>query len=241
MNLDKEEGLHLVKNIAHHGHILHCDIIICPPFTHLDSVASEIKHTQISLGAQTVSEFSDGAFTGEISCKMLQSFFVKYVILGHSERRSIYKETNAQINAKVHQALTHHINPILCVGETLEEREGNKTFDIIRSQLKEGLANVTVDSILTQDLIIAYEPVWAIGTGKTATPEQAQEVHAMIRKELKELFNSTISEKTRLQYGGSVKPENSKTLLEQPDIDGALVGGACLKADSFLGIIHATH
>ncbi len=176
-----------------------------------------------------------GAFTGEISAQMLKSVGCEYVILGHSERRTIFSESDEFVNQKVLQAFNNNLTPILCCGESLEERENETTFNVIERQIKAGLKNVNADNF--GKVIIAYEPIWAIGTGKTASPEQAQEVHAFIRKLLADLSSEETASNITIQYGGSVKPENAKELLSKPDIDGALVGGACLKADSFRDII----
>ncbi len=179
----------------------------------------------------------EGAYTGEVSAKMLKSFGVEYVILGHSERRTYFKESDEFINQKIKRAIEFNLKPIFCLGETLEERENGKTFEVVKSQLTKGLFGVS--RLDLEKIVIAYEPVWAIGTGKTATPEQAQEVHAFLREELSKLYDSEISSKIRILYGGSVKPENARDLFKQPDIDGGLIGGACLKADSFYEIILA--
>ncbi|HOP49985.1 MAG TPA: triose-phosphate isomerase [Ignavibacteriales bacterium] len=214
-----------------------CEIIVCPTFTNLLTAANELAGTEIKLGAQNMFYEDKGAFTGEISADMLKSVCAEYVILGHSERRTIFGETDEIINKKILKALEKGLKPIFCIGETLEEREKNLTFNVVKNQIVNGLKNVSADNM--KNIIIAYEPVWAIGTGKTATKEQAQEVHAFIRELLKEIYNSEVAENVIIQYGGSVKPENAAELLSQPDIDGALVGGACLKADSFLSIIKA--
>ncbi len=214
-----------------------CDVIICPPFTSLSLAASLIKGSQIKLGAQNMYYEESGAFTGEVSASMLKSAGCEYVILGHSERRTIFGEKDEQINKKIKKALSSGLKPIFCVGETLEEREIGVTNDIIKRQVNEGLSGLSEKDLDT--IIIAYEPVWAIGTGKTATPAQAQEVHSFIRSLISGLFSPASAEKMIIQYGGSVKPDNAKELLSQKDIDGALVGGACLKAESFIGIIEA--
>ncbi len=211
------------------------EVIVCPPFTSLDSVNTLLKDSPIKLGAQNMYFENDGAFTGEISADMLLSSGCEYVILGHSERRTIFKESDEVINKKIKKALEKGLKPIFCVGETLEEREHGITNQIVKTQVTKGLENVSSEEL--EKIIIAYEPVWAIGTGKTASKEQAQEVHAFIRDLIKELYSENSAAKIIIQYGGSVKPENSAELLSQPDIDGALVGGACLKADSFSGII----
>lgn len=212
-----------------------CDVIVCPTFTNLLVAAKELEGSSIKLGAQNMFYEDKGAFTGEVSADMLLSVCVEYVILGHSERRTIFGETDEIINKKIVKALEKELKPIFCIGETLEEREKNITFDVVKRQVVNGLKNVTAEQM--KNVIIAYEPVWAIGTGKTATKEQAQEVHGYIRNLLKELYNEQVANEVIIQYGGSVKPENAGELLSQPDIDGALVGGACLKAESFIEII----
>ncbi len=211
------------------------DILICPVFTVLDSASKFIEGTNVKLGAQDMYWEIKGAFTGEISPLMLKDVGCEYVIIGHSERRAYFGETNETVNKKLKSALENGLKPIMCCGETLEQREAGKTFEIIEKQIVEGLKDVYKDD--KASVVIAYEPVWAIGTGKTATPEQAQEVHAFIRKLLKENFGEKIAENTIIQYGGSVKPNNVKDLMAQPDIDGALVGGASLKPDSFAQIV----
>ncbi|HQP11019.1 MAG TPA: triose-phosphate isomerase, partial [Candidatus Omnitrophota bacterium] len=198
-------------------------------------VRDVLMETNIGLGAQNVYWEDSGAFTGEISAPILKDIGVQYVIIGHSERRQYFGETDETVNKRIKAALKHDLTPIVCVGEVLKEREGNKTFDVIKKQCEGAFAGLTAEQM--EKLIIAYEPVWAIGTGKTATPVQAQEVHQFIRKLLAKLYNDDVAQTVRIQYGGSVKPENSAELMSQPDIDGALVGGASLKADSFIGII----
>lgn len=212
-----------------------CEVIICPPFTSLTEVSSLIKNTGIKLGAQNMYYEDSGAYTGEVSAAMLKSSGCEYVILGHSERRNIFGESDELINRKILKALQTGLCPIFCVGELLEEREAGITTEVVKKQVESGLKNVGHQQI--NNIIIAYEPVWAIGTGKTATSEQAQEVHKFIRGIIEKNYSGEAAEKIIIQYGGSVKPENSGELLSQPDIDGALVGGACLKADSFLSII----
>jgi triosephosphate isomerase (TIM) len=211
------------------------EVIICPPFTSLETASTLIKGTVIKLGAQNMYFEESGAFTAEISADMLKSAGSEYVILGHSERRVIFKESNELINKKIQKALASDLKPIFCVGESLEERESDITKKVIETQVTEGLAGVPAEGIA--NIIIAYEPVWAIGTGKTASPAQAEEVHAFIRGLVAKLYSQAVADKLIIQYGGSVKPDNAKELLGQADIDGALVGGACLKADQFLGII----
>jgi triosephosphate isomerase len=211
------------------------DVLICPPFTALYPVGRELQGSSIQLGAQNMFYEEEGAFTGEISPLMLKDCGCKFVILGHSERRHIFKEDDELINKKVLSAVKHRLIPILCVGETLQEREEGRTKDVVEKQVVEGLKGLQGD----EEFVIAYEPVWAIGTGKTATPEQAQEVHAFIREKLEELFGKEKAQAVRILYGGSVKPNNAASLLAQPDVDGALVGGASLKADSFAQIVKA--
>ncbi len=210
-------------------------LIICPPFTSLESVNEVIKDSPIALGAQNMSKQDSGAYTGEVSASMLKSVGCEYVILGHSERRTIFNEQDALINAKIRKALSEGLKPIFCIGETLEEREGGITNQVVKRQVVEGLKDITEENLAL--IILAYEPVWAIGTGKTATPEQAQEVHKFLRELLAELYSAPAADKLIIQYGGSVKPDNAGELLSQADIDGALVGGACLKSDSFVNII----
>ncbi|MDP1676677.1 MAG: triose-phosphate isomerase [Bacteroidota bacterium] len=211
--------------------------IVCPPYTSLMTAQQLIKGTSIKLGAQDVSLHDSGAYTGEISLSMLKSVGCEYVIVGHSERRQYHAETNEVINQKAKKVLAGGLIPIICVGETLEEREKNITGQVLATQVKGVLAGFSGADV--EKSIIAYEPVWAIGTGKTASKEQAEEVHLMIRSLITQIYSSSIAEKVIIQYGGSVKPDNAKELLSQPNIDGALVGGACLKADSFLAIINA--
>ena len=211
------------------------DIVVCPPFVDLQGVCEAVNEHNIDVGAQNVFWEDSGAFTGEVSAPMLKHLGVKYVIIGHSERRQFFGETNETVNKRIRAALTHDLTPIVCVGENLAERGTNKTFDVIKKQCEGSLANLTAGEM--ERVVLAYEPLWAIGTGKTATPEQAQEVHAFIRQLLGKLFNADVAQSVRIQYGGSVAPENMATLMGKPDIDGALVGGASLKAPSFAAII----
>jgi len=206
-------------------------IVICAPFPALSKLWDEISASNIALGAQNLFWENEGAFTGEVSGPMLKAVGCTYVIIGHSERRQYFGETDETVNKRLKAALKHKLNPIVCIGETLEQREKGTTFKVVEKQIKDGFAGLTTDD--WQQVTIAYEPVWAIGTGKTATPEQAQEVHAFIRK----LLPKEVAEKTRILYGGSVKPDNIKSLMAQPDIDGGLVGGASLKVDSFSKIV----
>lgn len=211
-------------------------MVVCPPATALTTVHSVIEDSAIGLGAQNMYWEKEGAFTGEISAGMIKSTGANYVIIGHSERRQYFGETDETVNKKVKAAIAGGLRPIVCVGESLSERENNITMKVIEKQTRGGLKDLSKDEIA--QVVIAYEPVWAIGTGKTATPEQAQEVHAQIRSIVEDIFDADVAGAIRIQYGGSVKPDNAQSLLSQPDIDGALVGGACLKADSFSAIIH---
>jgi triosephosphate isomerase len=212
-------------------------VVVCPPFTSLATAGEIAKGSQLRLGAQDMSEHDEGAFTGEISAAMLRSAGCAFVILGHSERRQYHAESDERVNRKATKALAAGLRPIVCVGERLEERERGVTTAVVRSQIRGTLAGFTQEEMAR--VVIAYEPVWAIGTGKTATPDQAQEVHAHIRDLLRQILDEGTAEKTPILYGGSVKPDNAADLLRQPDIDGALVGGACLKAESFLAIVSA--
>lgn len=212
---------------------LKCEVLICPPFTALSKVAEIVKNSPVNLGAQNMHWELSGAFTGEVSGEFIKEIGCEYVIIGHSERRTIFGETDEMINKKIKTALQIGLKPIFCVGELLSEREANLTFSVIKRQLSKGLADINN----IEDLVIAYEPVWAIGTGRTATPMQAQEVHQEIRKLIREKYGQTYAEKIRILYGGSVSPENIKGLMQQSDIDGALVGGASLKIDSFVKLI----
>lgn len=211
------------------------DIVVCPAFTALSEVAELLADSDIKMGAQDMFWEEEGAFTGEISAKMLKDTGCEYVIIGHSERRQYFNETNESVNKKLKAALIHGLVPIMCVGETLKEREAGNTFAVLKDHVHNGLAAIDAEAV--QKILIAYEPVWAIGTGKTATPLQAQEAQKFIREMLKKLYNTTVAQNMRIQYGGSVKPENTAELMAQPDIDGALVGGASLKVETFTEII----
>jgi triosephosphate isomerase (TIM) len=213
----------------------HCEIVMAPPFTALAAVAEEIKESSLILAAQNVHWEPKGAFTGEISIPMLKEIGCGMVIIGHSERRQFFGETDATVNRRVRAALESGLQPIVCVGETLDERESGKHHSVVAQQLAGGLDSLTHQSLLR--IILAYEPVWAIGTGRTASPETAQEMHGIIRQWLSGKFGEEAQE-VRILYGGSVKPDNIDALMLKPDIDGALVGGACLEAESFLRIIH---
>jgi triosephosphate isomerase (TIM) len=211
------------------------DVGIAPVYTALSSVATKSLKSNIHLLAQNMHNEAKGAFTGEISAEMLTEIGVKYVILGHSERRHVFGETDELINKKVITTFENDLLPILCIGETQEERESDKTIEVVDRQLSKGLEGVSAEQFAGS--VLAYEPVWAIGTGLTASPEQAQDIHAHIRSWLADRFNSDIADQTRIQYGGSVKPDNVAGLVSKPDIDGGLIGGASLKVDSFVGII----
>jgi triosephosphate isomerase len=220
----------LIKNLKNYEDR---DILICPPFTSLYPVSQIIKNSSVKLGAQNVYFENEGAFTGEISPIMLKDIGVEYVICGHSERRNIFGETDEIINKKVKKVTENGMRPILCVGEKLEEREKGQTFEVVENQIRNCLSNFKD----IEKLVIAYEPVWAIGTGKTALPQQAEEVHIFIRELIGKMYNNEIAENLIILYGGSVKPENIDQLMKEKDIDGVLVGGACLNIDSFLRII----
>jgi triosephosphate isomerase len=211
------------------------DVVIAPPFTALDRVGAALRGSGVALAAQNVNAAEEGAFTGEISPRMLTDLGCSYGIVGHSERRTLYGETSQNVAAKTAALLAHDLRPIVCVGESLEEREGGRTPAVISSQIEESLAQVPRER--AAEIVVAYEPIWAIGTGRTATPEMAQEVHAMIRERLRDRFGGA-GDEIRIQYGGSVKPENVRDLMGQADIDGALVGGASLEPESFAKIVH---
>ena len=236
MNKTVSEAVDLVKDLIDMvGDVSNVDIGVGPPFTALLPVAHICVDTNIMVAAQNISWEDSGAYTGEISPGMLVDIGCKYAIIGHSERRTIFGETDEMVNKKIFAALKHNLTPIVCMGETLSQREQNETFAVIGGQAKAGLEGLSADEM--KKLVLAYEPIWAIGTGKTATPDQAQEVHAFIRGELSDLFNPDVASSVRIQYGGSVKPDNVAELMSQPDLDGALVGGASLKADSFAQLV----
>jgi triosephosphate isomerase len=236
MNLNRAAAVALAEGVARRAETIEgVDLAVCPPSCYLDAVGRAIAGSKIALGAQNMYHERDGAFTGELSAAMLCDLGCKYVILGHSERRHILGETDAAINTKVHAALAAGLAPIVCVGELLAEREAGQTFAVIRRQFEGSLAGLSPEQIAV--IVIAYEPVWAIGTGKVATPQQADDVHLALRKIMAERYNELLANTVRIQYGGSVKPDNAAELLKQPNIDGALVGGASLKVDQFLGIV----
>lgn len=238
MNKTAKEAVDLIKEInLSVGDQTNVQVCVCPPYTALAKVSEMVDQSEVFLGAQNMNAEASGAYTGEISAEMLRDLYVSFVILGHSERRQLYAETNESINRKVLAAIDNNLKPIYCIGETLEEREAGSTLDVVRSQVREGLVSFPASSI--EDLVVAYEPVWAIGTGRTATDEMAQEVHADIRKVLIEMFGDSAASTVRILYGGSMKPENAQGLLSQPDVDGGLIGGASLTARAFSGIVDA--
>jgi triosephosphate isomerase (TIM) len=236
MNKTVAEGLDLVHDLKREvASVKEVDIVVCPPFTALPDISKAIIDSNIRLGAQNMSENNYGAFTGEIAAGMLKEFLVRYVILGHSERRQYQQEPDELIAKKAIAAHAASIKPIVCVGETLAEREAGKTEFVVEKQLRGSLAGLSREQVT--ETILAYEPVWAIGTGRTASPEQAQAVHAFIRKTLVAMFDEALAKGVRIQYGGSVKAQNARELMSQPDVDGALVGGASLEARGFSDII----
>jgi triosephosphate isomerase (TIM) len=236
LNLLREEGVALARQVKDTCDADAADVVICPTYTTLAAVQPVLAGSRIALGAQDVSWEDQGAFTGEVSAKMLVDAGCKYVIIGHSERRTIYGETDDQVKRKLAAALRHGLTPIVCIGETLTQRDGGQTFDVLARQLDGGLGGLPAND--AGRIILAYEPVWAIGTGRNATPEQAQEAHAFIRGWLGKKFTAA-APALRIQYGGSVTAGNAASLLQQPDVDGALVGGASLKADAFAAIVKA--
>lgn len=236
MNKTVAEALDLVQGLKLElANVKEVDIVVCPPFTALASLSKDILDSNIRLGAQNMSENNVGAFTGEIAAVMLKEFSVRYVILGHSERRQYQKESDALISRKALAAHAASLKPIVCVGETLAEREAGEMEKVLETQVRGSLAGLSREQMA--ETVVAYEPVWAIGTGKTATTAQAQEAHAFIRRILAAMFDETVARKVRIQYGGSVKPSNARELMSQPDVDGALVGGASLEVRSFADIV----
>lgn len=232
-----DEAVELVEGLlAGLGDTSDREVVVCPPFTALYRIGSLVAGTPIALGAQDLFYEQEGAYTGAISPLMLKDVGCTYVIVGHSERRQYFGDDDTQVNRKLHAALANNLRPIMCVGESKPQRDAGKAEAIVVSQVRAGLANVTAAQM--QSVVIAYEPIWAIGTGDTATPDDAQAMHAAIRAILRELYDTATADDVRIQYGGSVKPDNVDELMAQPDIDGALVGGASLKADSFLRIVH---
>jgi len=244
MNTCRVDAMSLATSLADKiGNVKDVDLAVAPPFVYLTAVTSILQGSQVAVAAQNVFYEDNGAFTGEISTQMLKDVGCRYAILGHSERRHVMGETDETINKKVLNTINDGLDVILCVGELLSERESGSTEEVVARQVKIGLEGVPGECAegmsLAARLTIAYEPVWAIGTGKTATPDQAQEVHAMIRGLIGDLYDSSVADDMRIQYGGSVKPSNAAELLSQADVDGALVGGASLKADDFAAIVEA--
>ncbi|MDB6035297.1 MAG: Triosephosphate isomerase [Verrucomicrobiales bacterium] len=236
MNKTVAEGIALVNGLKRElANIKEVDIVVCPPFTALCEVSKAIIDSNIRLGAQNMSESNFGAYTGEIAAGMLKEFLVRYVVLGHSERRQYQKESDELISKKAQAAHAASLKPIVCVGETLQEREANQMEKVLQTQVTGSLAGLSKAQM--EETIVAYEPVWAIGTGKTASSAQAQEAHAFIRKLVAKLYDDTVARRVRIQYGGSVKPSNARELMSLPDVDGALVGGASLEDRSFADII----
>jgi triosephosphate isomerase len=240
MNMNTESSAALAEGLALKSKDIagtKVDVMLCPPFVYLPGVIDAVRTEHIAVGAQDFYFESNGAFTGEISVEMLKDIGCTYVLCGHSERRHIIGETDELINKKLSAAVSGGLLPVLCVGETKDQRQAEQTSDVVTTQLKGGLAGMSEEKVSA--VTIAYEPVWAIGTGLTATPQQAQEVHSLIRKLLGEMYNQDLADDMRILYGGSVKPDNAAELMGQDDIDGALVGGASLKVDDFMAIIEA--
>jgi triosephosphate isomerase len=236
MNTTLTEAVELAKGVVETvGKQTDVDVAVCPPYTNLSAVYEIIKNSNVKLGAQDVHWEAKGAYTGKVSCAMLKSVGVTYVIIGHSEQRQYFAETDESVNKKTKAVLAAGLLPIICVGETLDERKSGKMDTVIETQVKGAFAGLSVEDALK--CTIAYEPVWAIGTGETATPQQANEAHIFIRKILVGIFDKQTAEQIRIQYGGSMKPDNAKSLLQQSDVDGGLIGGASLKATDFKGIV----
>ena len=238
MNTTVQEGVQLAKEVndAVKGANANCEVVICVPFTHLTSINALID-SKLGLGAENCANHKSGAYTGEVSASMVASTGAKYVILGHSERRQYYGETNESLREKVALALENGLTPIFCIGEVLDEREAGKHFDVVKTQVEEGLFNLSAEDF--GKIILAYEPVWAIGTGKTATADQAEEIHAYIRSVIAGKYGQEVADNTSILYGGSCKPSNAKELFAKPDVDGGLIGGASLKCADFMGIVNA--
>jgi len=240
MNIGPKEAADFISSfVGELGNLTDkADVVIAPTFVSIPAaIAALPSSSTVAIAAQNVSDQDSGAFTGEINTMMLKELYVRYVIIGHSERRTLYGETDALINAKIKKCLVANLKPIFCIGETLEERDGGKLEDVLRTQITDGL--VGIDGKDVADLVIAYEPVWAIGTGRVATAQQAQDAHAFVRSVVKALYSSEVADRVRIQYGGSMKADNAAELLSQPDIDGGLVGGASLQVDSFVALIAA--
>lgn len=239
MNTTLQEGIQLAEdiNVALQPLTPKCDVVVCVPFTHLTSVNAIVDTDKIGVGAENCADHVKGAYTGEVSAAMVASTGVKYVILGHSERRQYYGETSETLATKVNLALENNLIPIFCIGEVLEERENGTAFDVVRKQVEDALFHLSADEF--SRLVLAYEPVWAIGTGKTATAEQAEEMHAFIRDVIRGKYGEEVAENCSILYGGSCKPSNAREIFAKPNVDGGLIGGASLDAPSFLGIIEA--
>ena len=238
MNTTPSESVDLISEInSLVGQQTQVQVCVCPPFTSLQMSSGLLEQSEVQLGSQNMSAEPSGAFTGEISAEMLRDLYVNFVILGHSERRQYFGETNQSVNKKVLAAVQNNLKPIYCIGETLEERERNQTLDVVKSQVQEGLESFPINEV--DNLVLAYEPVWAIGTGKTATDEMAQEVHSYVRNLVVDHFGDGPGSGIRILYGGSMKPENATGLLSQPDVDGGLIGGASLIARSFCSIVQS--
>ena len=239
MNTNLQEGIALAKDVneALKNVSPKCDVIIGVPFTHLASINAVIDSSKLRLSAENCADKKSGAYTGEVSASMVASTGATYVILGHSERRQYYGETSEILKEKVNLALDNNLTPIFCIGEVLEERENDTHFDVVKSQIEEALFELSAEDF--GKIILAYEPVWAIGTGKTATDDQAEEMHAFIRSVIAAKYGETIAEETSILYGGSCKPSNAAQLFAKPNVDGGLIGGASLKAEDFMGIVNA--
>ncbi len=239
MNTTLQEGVALAEGVnnALKGASPKCDVIIAVPFTHLASIAAVIDQNKLGLGAENCADHKSGAYTGEVSAAMVASTGAKYVILGHSERRQYYGETSETLKEKVALAFANGLTPIFCIGEVLEERENGSYLDVVKAQIESALFHLSAEEF--GKIILAYEPVWAIGTGKTATDDQAQEMHAFIRNVIAEKYGKQVAEDCSILYGGSCKPTNAAALFAKPDVDGGLIGGASLDAESFMGIVNA--
>lgn len=239
MNTTVQEGVALAKEVneALAAAAPKCDVVICVPFTHLCPVAAVIDQTRLGLGAENCADHKSGAYTGEVSAPMVASTTAKYVILGHSERRQYYGETAETLREKVALALENGLTPIFCIGEVLAEREDGSFNEVVRRQVEEGLFNLSAEDF--GKIVLAYEPVWAIGTGKTATDDQAEDMHAFIRGVIADRYGKEVAENTSILYGGSCKPSNAPQLFAKPDVDGGLIGGASLECGSFMGIVNA--
>ena len=239
MNTTVPEGVALAKQVCDDlkGFKANCDVVICVPFTHLCPVNDVIDQAVVGLGAENCADHKSGAYTGEVSASMVASTGATYVILGHSERRQYYGETAETLKEKVALAFENNLTPIFCIGEVLEQRENGTYFDVVKAQIVDALFHLSAEDF--SKLILAYEPVWAIGTGKTATDDQAQEMHAFIRGVIAEKYGKEVADNTSILYGGSCKPSNARALFAKPDVDGGLIGGAALEAESFMGIVTA--